>query len=174
MKKWWQFWNREPVNQRSDQSSITASSKSDVLTQIENYIEAQNRGDAGARDKLYEALDRISIQVPGELEQIEHDLQSGRLEVSNPVVTMTAVSTLRQVYGSKSRSEGELAEIEKECRTLISRQMAKLGLEKAALGRDPSTEKWLIEIVDAVAAELMPKYGLSRDEFLQIVRKVWD
>ena len=38
---------------------------------------------------------------------------------------------------------------------------------------DLSTEEWMIRVVDGVAAELMPKYNLSRDEFQEVIRKVW-
>lgn len=144
-----------------------------VLEAIENYISAKFRGDPSARERLYEFLDRMRSQVPGELDNIEHGIRSSQLVVGQPTVVLAAIEALRQVYGRRERPSDETKQIEEECRKVLGQQKALVSLQAQMAGQNLSTEDWTIKVVDGVAAELMPKYGLSRNEFQDLIRKVW-
>jgi hypothetical protein len=147
--------------------------KEDVLAHIKAYNIDRENGDDYARSRLFKALDNYSGNISNELDKIEADLNAGHLQFSNSLPIIATLAALRQVYGASSRTSSEMATIEEECRRLIARQKALLGLRKAVDGQNLSTDQWAIQVIDNVAAELMPKYSLSRTEFQRIIKNVW-
>ncbi len=65
------------------------------------------------------------------------------------------------------------ASLEQECDRLITRHQVRVSLEAKAAGVELTTEQWIERVVDRVAADLMPRYGLGREQFLELITRVY-